>query len=76
MPGWAAAEAAQGHQEDQHVHRHICGVLHPLCCNKVSGYLNVAPAAVAYLKYISATVELAVICFVLKKPAAFSANIF
>lgn len=41
MLGWAEAEEAEGHQEDQHIHRHVCGVLQPLCYYEVSRDLGV-----------------------------------
>lgn len=41
MLGRAEAEEAEGHQEDQHIHRHVCGLLQPLCYYKVSRDLGV-----------------------------------
>lgn len=40
MLGWAEAEEAASHQENQYIHWHIRGVLHPLCPDKVSGDLE------------------------------------
>lgn len=36
MSGWAEAEENEGHQEDQYIHRYVCGVLLPLRHYKVS----------------------------------------
>lgn len=36
MPGGAEAQEAEGHQEDQYIYRHICGLFHTLRHYKVS----------------------------------------
>lgn len=40
MSGRAEEAAAEGHQEDQHLHRHVCGLLHAVRRNEVSGDLK------------------------------------